>query len=183
MVTNEISQVTKTIRSRCSLVNFRAPSTAHAQAWLEQQNAIPHDEIGNYLSMANNHPLKAIEYFESNYVESLRQVLTDVNNLWNKSSNAIQVAKSWQEIGSLTSLDILQKLHSDILKHCLTDTPSTVFYPIQQPWIRKISKKLNKSKVIEAYDALVEAKKLVQTSVDDLLLLETVSNRVRTLPF
>lgn len=182
LVGDEISKLPKTVRSRCSLINFRAPDAESASAWLEQQNIIPAEQVAPCLAMANNHPLLAVKLHEDNYIESLKSVFTDVNNLWSNRTDAVQVAKNWQAIGSLESIEILQKLTTDLLRSRLSDAPKMVFFPVQQSWITSVSQKLSKTNLISVCDELNHAKKMLATTVDELLVLETISNKFRQLP-
>ena len=182
IVTDELSKLAKTIRSRCSLVNFRAPAHEQASAWLNYQNVVPGDQVDTYLSMANNRPLEAIRFFNEGYLESLKAVFTDVNGLWMNRSEVTQVAKQWQAIGGSEVVDILQKLATDLLRTRLSSAPASVFFPVQQSWIASSSAKLSKKKLLSLVDELNYAKRMLATSVDELLVLETLSNKVRLLP-
>jgi len=182
VVSDELSKLANTIRSRCSLVNFRAPDVDSARAWLAMQNRLPEGELDTYLAMANNHPLQAISLYENDYLASLKAVFTDVNGLWMRRSEVTQVAKSWQGLGSLQVIDILQKLSTDLLRCRLTETPKSVFFPVQLSWIQSSSLKLSKTKLISVIDDLNYARRMLATTVDELLVLETVSNKIKELP-
>jgi len=182
LVTDEVSKLPKTVRSRCSLVNFRAPETESARAWLEMQKVLPDDQVDAHLAMANNHPLRALQLYQDGYIESLKAVFTDVNNLWSNRTDSVQVAKHWQSLGALSSVEILQKLTTDLLRSSLSDKPKVVFFPVQQSWIKSVSSKLSQQKLLAVVDDLNYAKKMLSTTVDELLVLETISNKLRQLP-
>ena len=182
VVSDEISKLAKTVRSRCSLINFRAPEFAVAKKWMELQGNLPSHEIDSHLAMANNQPLVAFEMYKQDYIGSLKSVFTDVNGLWNQAREPIQVAKNWQKIGGLRSVDILQKLTTDLLRCCLSETPKVVFFPIQETWVKSVSGKISKVKLLEVIDSLSYAKRMLSTTVDELLVLETVSIKLRQLP-
>ncbi len=182
VVSDEISKLAKTIRSRCSLINFRAPEFEPAKAWVELQGDLPSHEIDSHLAMANNQPLLAFEMYQQDYIGALKLVFTDVNGLWNQAREPIQVAKNWQQIGGKKSVDILQKLTSDLLRCCLSESPKVVFFPVQETWVKSVSRKISKIKLLEVIDSLNYAKKMLSTTVDELLVLETVSNKLRQLP-
>jgi len=182
LVTDEVSRLSKTIRSRCSLINFRAPDAATGKTWLQQQGELPAEQIESYLAMANNHPLQALKLFRDDYIESLKSVFNNLNSLWSNRIDAIKVAKNWQTIGGVMSLEILQKLTSDLLRSRLSDSPRTLFFPVQQSWVKSVSEKLSKQGLVLIFDELNHAKKMLNTTVDELLVLETVSNKFRQLP-
>ncbi len=182
IVSDEVSLLPKTIRSRCSLVSFTAPDRATALTWLEQQGSMPADECNTYLSVANNHPLQAIALYQGGYLGDLKAVLTDVNHLWMRRVEITGVAKKWQTIGASTSVDILQKLATDLLRFQLSEQPHAVFFPVQRPWVQTSSKKVSRPALLELIEELNNAKRLLSTTVDPLLVLETVAKRTFSLP-
>lgn len=182
IVCDEISVLPKTVRSRCSLINFHAPDYDSALAWLQQQNALPADECATYLSVADNHPLQAIELFKSGYLGNLKSVLTDVNHLWMRRIEITSAAKKWQQLGALRTVDILQKLATDLLRFQLSDNPQALFFPVQKSWVQSSSTKVSRESLLALLDELNKAKKLLATTVDQLLVLETVAQRTFSLP-
>jgi len=182
IVSDEISVLPKTIRSRCSLVGLKAPDRKSASAWLAQQNIIPDTELDTYLSIANNHPLRAIELFQSDYLVSLKAVLTDINHLWMRRIDVTNAAKKWQTLGASTSLDILYKLAVDLLRFQLSDSPPDIYFPVQRSWVNSSSKKVKRECLIRLIDELNHSKSMLTTTVDELLVLETVAERAHSLP-
>lgn len=182
LVTDDVSSLPKTIRSRCSLVNFRAPTYAVAKAWLEQQSTIPASDIDSHLAMANNQPLHALQLFNDGYIEALKSVFNDVNGLWSRRRLVVDTAKDWQTTGSVVCVEILQKLCADLLRCKVSDQPINVFFPVQQSWVKSSAKKISANQLVQTIDALSEARRLLNTAVDDLLVMETVSIHVRRMP-
>jgi len=182
VVSDELSRLAKTIRSRCSLVNFRQPDFEQAKIWLELDGQIPAEDISTYLSMSNNQPLQAVSLYKSDYLGSLKSVFTDVNNLWMKRAEVTQVAKAWQTVGAIQAIDILQKLSTDLLRCSLSEAPKVVFFPVQQSWVKSVSSKLSRRKLLDVIDELNYAKRMLATPVDELLVLETLSTKISGLP-
>ena len=185
LVSDELSKLSKTIRSRCSLINFRAPSEQIAKTWLTEQNEMPTSDIETYLAMSNGHPLHAIKLFKQNHIEALKTVFIDVNKLWNREIDPVQAAQNWHKIGPLLAIDILQKLVIDLLRNKLSNSQmpnKLLFYPVQERWVKSTSDKLAKTGLLNMFDELNYAKRMLSTTVDELLVLETVSNRLRLLP-
>ena len=182
LVSDDVARIAKTVRSRCSLIAFNAPDTDSAQAWLRQQKVLPEEHIASHLAMANNRPLQAIDYFNQHYLESLKAIFTDVNSLWAGSGEATQIAKNWQDIGAQHSIDVLQKLTTDLLRCQLSDNPPTVYFPVQKSWIQSRTAKFSLARLLQAIDELNYAKKMLATTVDELLVLETVSIKMQSLP-
>ncbi len=182
IVSNEASKLAKTIRSRCSMINFKAPDYQSAEAWLSTQPDFPKDQVAVHLAMANNHPIKALQLFHDEYLLTLKQVFTDVNGLWTGRSEVTQVAKQWQGLGSYVCVDILQKLTTDFLRCQLTTQPKTLFFPVQASWLQSTSVKLSKTRLLSVIDELIYAKKMLATTVDELLVLESLTSHFKKLP-
>ena len=182
LASDEVSKIAKTIRSRCSLINFKVPNFDVAQTWLNIQGVVTEDQVATHLAMANNHPIKAQKLYQEGYLASLKTVFTDVNGLWTRRSEVTKVAKSWQDLGSTVSIDILQKMMTDLLRSQLSEQPEAVFFPVQSNWIKTTSSKLSTKKLIGVIDELNYAKRMLSTTVDELLVLETVSSKVKNLP-
>lgn len=182
IVSDEVSVLPKTIRSRCSLVSLKAPDRDSAIAWLNLQSVIPEDECDTYLSIANNHPLRAIELFKSGYLVSLKSVLTDVNHLWMRRIDITSAAKKWQTLGASISLDILYKLATDLLRCQLSENPRDIFFPVQRTWVSSSSKKVSREQLIRLIDELNYSRTMLATTVDELLVLETIAERTYSLP-
>jgi len=182
VVSDEVSKLAKTVRSRCSLVNFKAPGFASGESWLKMQGELPESEIATHLAMANNSPLLALQMFRNDYLSALKSVFTDVNSLWTQRSEVTQVAKNWQQVGGLKSVDILQKLCTDLLRCSLSKDPESVFFPVQKSWVQSVSGKLSRTKLLEVIDELTYAKRMLATSVDELLVLEALSIKFNGLP-
>lgn len=182
IVSDEISVLPKTIRSRCSLINFHAPDYESALAWLQLQNEMPAEDCATYLSISNNHPIQAIELFKTGYLADLKAVLTDVNHLWMRRIEITGAAKKWQTLGAATSIDILQKLATDLLRFQLSSQPVALFFPVQKSWVQSSSGKVARDSLLTLLDELNTAKKMLATTVDELLVLETVAQRTFSLP-
>jgi DNA polymerase-3 subunit delta' len=182
LVSDEISKLPKTVRSRCSLIKFSAPEYSIGHAWLQKQAEMPDHEIATHLAMANNQPLHALRLFRQDYVASLKSVFNDVNGLWNQRRLPLDVAKNWQQLGGQESVQILQKLCTDLLRSRLSKEPHQVFFPVQQTWVQSVAPKLSDDQLLVTLDELAQAKRLLDTTVDELLVLESLSNHVRQLP-
>ena len=182
IVSDEISKLAKTIRSRCSLINFKAPDYQAAEAWLKVQPGIASDQVAVHLAMANNHPIRALELYQTGFIDSLKSVFTDVNGLWTGRSEVTQVAKQWQGLGGGVCVDVLQKLTTDLLRCQLSQEPQTLFFPVQASWLQSTSAKLSKTRLLSVIDELIYAKKMLATTVDELLVLESLASHVKKLP-
>lgn len=182
LVSDAFSRLAATVRSRCSMICFRAPDSQAAREWVAGRGRIPEPEIDTYLALSDNHPLLALQYFEEDYLGTLKSVFTSVNSLWNKRNDAVSVARAWQQIGALQAVEILQMLVTDLLRCHLSSTPPKVFFPVQLNWLQSASSKLSRTGLLKLVDELNYARRMLGTTVDELLVLETVSVNFQRLP-
>lgn len=182
LVSDEVSSLPKTVRSRCSMVQFRTPSYEAGRQWLSQQQRMPEHDIDTHLAMANNQPLLALRMFEQEFIAHLKSIFTDLNGLWSHKREATAVAKNWQDLGSAVTIDVLQKLFADVMRYRAAAEPPAVFFPVQQSWVASISSKFDHSRLLALQDYMNQAKQLLATTVDELLVMETLSVKCAQLP-
>lgn len=182
LVTDELAKLPKTIRSRCSLIDFRAPHAQVGRAWLKDKTDIPAHEIDSHLAMAGNQPLLAKEFYENGYVDSLKSVFTDINALWSRRAGALEIAQKWQKLGAMQSLAIIHKLCADLLRCQFNTEPADLFFPVQEAWIRSSAAKLARNQLLQTLDEIAATKRLLTTTVDELLALEQVAVELQNLP-
>ena len=182
LVSDDVAVLPKTIRSRCSLVNFSPPDKSSAKVWLEQQKLIPNEQLDTYLSVSNNHPLLAIKLYKGDYLEKLKAVLTDVNHMWMRRVGIVEIAKKWFDLEPRLSLDIVQKLALDLYRFKLSSSPLDLFFPVQRSWVKSSADKIDTDRLVDLLDEIIRSKQLLGTTVDALLVLETLAKRVFELP-
>ena len=182
LISDRADKLAPTIRSRCSLVTFCAPELASGAAWLESQAQLSKEDVAAYMAIANNHPLQALYYYKNSVREVTQTLLKSVNGLWNHSVHVSQAAKDWQDIGAEAALDMLQKLSADLLKAKASDSELGLFFPIQRTWVAKTAARLDGQKLFALFDELGRMKRLISTTVDQQLVLESVGIRFKELP-
>jgi DNA polymerase-3 subunit delta' len=185
LVCNHLERLPATIRSRCSLVRFGAPDLESAKVWLSLQDQIPEQEAITYLRLSSNAPLLAMQRYTANYMDTIKLVFSSLAKLWSGKSNIVEVANEWTKQGGAECISILSKVLCDLtrLNACSSSNiePSTVFFPIQQEWLSKAGAKLNQDKLFNLIDALPEAQRLFNTSVDHTLVTEQILIKVNDL--
>lgn len=173
LVTDEVDRLSKTIRSRCSLLHFKAPASEVALQWLQQH--MPASESESHLALAGGSPLLALDMHKQDYTGQVKQVFNDANALWGKRQYPVETAKAWQKLGAQETLNIVQKMLIDLLRLSTATDTATLFFPVQKQWLQKISGMFTQASIIDQIDKVTEAKKMLRTTVDELLVLETIT--------
>lgn len=173
LVTDEIDRISKTIRSRCSLLHFKAPTTDVALQWLQQH--MPAVDSESYLALAGGSPLRALDMHKQDYLGQVKQVFNDANALWGRRKYPVETAREWQKLGAQETLNIIQKLLIDLVRLSSSPEPASLFFPVQKQWLQKVSSMLSQASVIDVIDKVTDAKRMLRTTVDELLVMETIT--------
>ncbi|MEO0368219.1 MAG: AAA family ATPase [Pseudomonadota bacterium] len=181
LITDAIHRIASTVRSRCTLVEFNSPTVETGVSWLLDNQLGDQDEAIANLSMANNAPLLAASFIQQQYRQTLRSILQSVNGIWQDQLSVCDAAKQWQEVGATQAVDLLHKLIADLIRAQNTSESYQSFFPVQADWVRKISSKLSKQRLYAINEHFVDVKKMILTSVDTLLVLESLGIQFRHL--
>ena len=177
LIVSQVERLPITIRSRCTHFHFRSPDKEIGLAWLSNKGVQQH--IESYLMMAGRAPLSAFSLSKTNEMENLRKIFTTINDLWRGQMSAIDLAEQWKIHKEEDIFNHLSRFLFDLLKLKSIDKidvgSSELFYPVQKEWIAKIARTVDFEKLCKTIDQLSEIKKLNETPVDKLLLLEKVA--------
>jgi DNA polymerase-3 subunit delta' len=174
LIANQAERLPITIRSRCTGFHFRSPDKEIGLQWLERKGLSQHAE--SYLMMANRAPLKALHLSEKNEIENLREVFSSINNLWRQKISAIDLAKQWQGYDFKDISNHLSRFLIDLVRLKSIDDEQCdfveLFYPVQRDWSVKIARSVDMALLCHVFDKVSSMKKLSDSPVDKLLLLE-----------
>ena len=100
LVSSSLSRVLPTIRSRCAKTALPVPEAGLALSWL---NSVHVAEASTLLDVAGGAPLKAKEWFDSDYLTEQNKLLKTLEALSFAQSTPIESAKAWakSEPGSI----------------------------------------------------------------------------------
>ena len=96
--------------------------------------------------------------------------------------DSIEIAKKWFDLEPRLSLDIVQKLAIDLYRFKLSSSPLDPFFPVQRSWVKSSADKIDTDRLVDLLDEIIRSKQLLGTTVDALLVLETLAKRVFELP-
>lgn len=96
LVSDQPARLPATIRSRCQRIDFRIPTAAIAQTWLEQQG-IAKAQAAQALHASDNNPGLALAWLRAGTMELREQVANDLRALLDENSTALEVANRWSK--------------------------------------------------------------------------------------
>jgi len=174
LVSNQAGRLPATVRSRCSRITFSPPGRAQAMAWLVSRVGTD-GEAELLLDLAGGTPLRALALAQTNYLTERAQLLQDVEALHSHRDDPITCAARWGKLGADRSLAWLHGFVCDLIKVGMTDSRTvTLANPDVVASLDKLNKYININKLYYFLDAVTEARKLVSTPLDKILLLEDV---------
>lgn len=158
-----------TIRSRCQFIRFTTPPVSLGKSWVHSQLANKTDARGDSIEvvyhLANNSPLKALEYAEIGVHTLYKNLLLSLAQLLNKETDPIKLAESYLKTDLSTLLQCLMKIVSDLIKcHFIAEDKNFS--------LRLLADKLDCGFMLHFFDQLIEMQKHEKIALNQTLLLE-----------
>ncbi|OGT22606.1 MAG: DNA polymerase III subunit delta' [Gammaproteobacteria bacterium RIFCSPHIGHO2_02_FULL_42_13] len=164
LVTNRLSALPATIRSRCQLVKFPLPNASLAAKWLtgQLQNVT---EIPLLLRLAYGAPLHVMQFMEEDFL-TVRKKLFDVWYAWTKDQATFtQVVSAWNKVEIAQTLAFFQSWVIDIIRINQCDKMHVINQDIIEP-LAEISLKISLTELYRLYAKIMESIRWVQSSVN-----------------
>jgi DNA polymerase-3 subunit delta' len=94
LVADEVERVPATVRSRCTRIEVRTPSPAHALSWLEEQG-LDGESARKALELADGQPLRALELAGGDALALSAAVASELSELARGTLSAAALARDW----------------------------------------------------------------------------------------
>ncbi len=168
LLTSQASVLLPTIKSRCQILQLPTPNQQHAIQWLQQQTGKDSQFIQE-LEIAQGKPLAALAV-DDELIATRDDLLTDIVNIIHEKSSIIDIAKKWQKQDRSRLIDWQIGWISTLL--------SAQYKNDTQDQMNEKLAQLNESILVQAlwdlYDQLLKQKKIVHTSVNPLIFIESM---------
>lgn len=170
-------QLPATIISRCSLVDFRAPDDNTARNWLCAQG-LPESDVDVLLALAGGAPLRAQGLHEAGFMAQRREWVRDVLQLIEDQPDPLRVADRWKRSDGPTAMDWLHRWVVDMARVVFCEHPATLYNPDMRRRLQDLKKRINVTALFDLSDQLGQAKQLLDSPVDQDLLIEDLLIRL-----
>lgn len=120
LVSSSLSQVIPTIRSRCAKVPLALPSRKLAIEWLE---GVGIESPSDLLQVVNGAPLKAKEWYDSDFLSERSKLLQALLGLSSGQSTPIEVSKAWVKTEPLVLLSCMRAWIETMVKNMSAGYP------------------------------------------------------------
>ena len=116
LVTDQISHLPATIRSRCQQIQFPRPDQQAALNWLQTQ--LPADKMQpeQWLRLAHGAPLLALQLTQDEVMPLRDELLKSFHHLAEKRADPLTLAAKWQKIDPVKWLDLLLGWTADLIR-------------------------------------------------------------------
>ncbi len=180
LVSDRPTRLPATVRSRCRRVEFKPPPADAGTAWLTEQGAGA-AEAGALLALASGAPLRALTLREAGFLDQRAELLDDMDAIRRHSADPVSRAARWQGLGPEICLEWLQRLISDLIKLAMLGESATSLVNVDlAPRLHGLVEGLHLKQLYGFSDAVSEARELLKSPLDNLLLLEDILIRWRT---
>ena len=180
LVSSSPATLLATIRSRCQLVSLQTPSRAESANWLREQRADVDFEV--LLDIAENRPLLALGYAESDIPAIRDQIRSDLLTLTKGASAVVSVAEKWRNHDPNQTLLWLQSWLQDGIRLYATDNTEFLRVPADSEWLRAALQGASSAELQGLLQDVTDARRIVLSGTNPnwQMLIEEVLLRWAT---
>ena len=175
-----------TLRSRCQAMTFAKPSHVEGLGWLEErvsqtEIAASPERLAAALEAAGGAPLEAFRLLSESGLEALDVVVNGFVDLIAKRLGPVEMAQSWQPLGSGVVLHWLEFAIRDLMRAMLAGQwPSRYGVWAGLP-MQQLVQRLDLQRLVELHGACTQMRRVVSTgvSLNEQLALESLALQCR----
>ena len=178
LVSQQVSSLLPTIRSRCQQVLFSRPSTDAALQWLKGH--VPDDEKARtLLQLAAGEPSTALRYEQEGLLEQRDAMKTGLAGLSRGKLTPAELALSWQAYDQVIVLEWLSLWLQEMIRYSTTGSDKHLETADMAKMFRYIGDRAGSRKLLNMLQWLLEQRAIVQSQVtlNKQLLTEAVLGR------
>ena len=172
LITHNPDRLLPTIRSRCQTINFIAPDSQQALTWLLPKLDGDKNLAANLLALANNAPLKALDYAEMGVVEQRNQLFESLQGMHLGRLNPVSVAASWLKTDFELTCLCLTSWVVDMIRLKADQHPPLLGNPDLGQALRSLSEKIDLRGLLDLYQKLLGVAVLKRSNINGQMILE-----------
>lgn len=180
LITDQLSFLLPTIKSRCVMQACPLPPAAQALDWLQgrlepQQSA----QAGQLLNLAAGSPLAALEFARSGVLEHRKQVVEGVKQLLKRQISPVELAARWNKLPLLLLLEWFAQWNQALLRYRLTEDEQQLGLEDMRVVLGYMAQFVAADEIVELQQWLLERrnKLLRRAPLQTQLVLETLLAR------
>jgi DNA polymerase-3 subunit delta' len=169
-----------TIISRCSPVDLREPDKDTARRWLLDQG-LPEVDVDVLLALSGGAPLRAMRLHQTGFLEHRREWMSDVLQLMEDHQDPLEVAAKWNRTDRPLAMDWLHRFVMDLARIVFCEHPENLYNPDARMRLQDLKKRINVTALFDLFDRLGQGKQLLDSPVDQNLIMEDVLIRLKNI--
>jgi len=173
LVADRPARLPATIRSRCTLAEFRIPPADDALAWL-QTRGLSGANAGLLLELAGGTPLAALALAESGFLDQRTALLDDMEKLASGQADPLACAARWKPLGAERCLLWLQGWLSDLIVTAMQSGAARLRNPDLGARLQALEKRLDLKQLFQFSEGVGRGRSLLGGPLDEQLLLEDI---------
>lgn len=181
LVSSQPARLPATVRSRCARIAFDTPETSATLDWLSSP---PRNvkEASALLRVAAGSPQRALEYAKSGFDRARKELTGDLTGLLDGRADPLACARRWRTIGAVIVLDWFYGAVADLVRLFMIRDSSPVLN--NEELLEAMKNRIYSLNIKDLYiilQSISDARNLLQTSIDEQLILEEFSIRITRL--
>jgi len=175
LVCNELSQIAATIKSRCQLLQFKAPDKNIAKQWLQPLLKSGQDsEL--LLALAEQAPLQALALAYEERQQDREQLFTHLSQIAARKAMPGQIAAKWLKFAPKELLTALSSIVTDCIRIKMGLPATAILNKDKLDFIKQLAANIAITKLFIYLDELYELRSQLNQSaqLNQQLLMENI---------
>ncbi len=173
LIAEQPERLPATIRSRCQLLKLGVPPREQALDWLSGRLCDP-EASAVRLGLAHGGPLRALTELEPSTLEAHARLRSSLAGLASGALDPVREADGWNQVGARLSLDWLAGWLCDLVRMAQGGPRARLDDPGSRDAFGELGARLDPAPTHRLLRRVLEARGLVDTTVNPLLLLESL---------
>jgi DNA polymerase-3 subunit delta' len=173
LLSEKVEQLPATIRSRCQKLALAKPDRETHHAWLKQQHRLS-ENLDLLYSLSQGAPLVSLSYANENLLAQRQQCFKDWLALAKQQSHPAIIAENWQKVPEASLLFWLTTWLADLIKCGYRAPLEKLANPDFCSYLQELSQQLELNQIFSLYDALLNSRQKLNTTLNKLLMLEEI---------
>ncbi|MEK6747647.1 MAG: DNA polymerase III subunit delta' [Pseudomonadota bacterium] len=172
LVTDKLSALLPTVRSRCQRIDFAPPALDAARAWLQIQ---PHmGDVDAALGLANGAPLRALQIMQDGVWLRRSALFEDFQRVVGGAQDPLISAEKWLKSGAMEVLIWLESWLSDSVCCKLAQDAGRWRNPDMAGALTRMAEQVDARAVLQLLSKVQDALRSLSTSINQQLVLEDI---------
>ena len=175
LVSSQPDRLPATIRSRCQVVAFPAPSRAEAHAWLAARGG--GEDVDELLAISGGAPLRALQAREQGWVQQDAELVAALDSLRRRKGNPLQVVEDWRNRPLTLLLDGFKRCVADMVRLGSISDLDAIYHPSGRRDLQSLGQGIDLKLLYALNDDLMQLDRDASNNLNPQMMLEYLMNR------